>query len=129
MNNHEREYSLIGHFVPQKWRLMRPYVVGWKPYLRGRSEGETPEELVWLEFDFSRLYKADVYRDLARAIINGWLQVSMIALARYLAWYSNLADNADLVKRTETIYRELKDYKRKIKASNDRTINITICKG
>lgn len=124
MNNHEREFSLIGHFMPQKWRLMRPYIVGWKPYLCGLSEGKSPEELVWLEFDFTCLYKADIYRDLARAVINGWLQVSMIALARYLARYSNLADNADPVKRTETIYRELKEYKKKFKDNNDGTVDI-----
>ena len=115
MNNHEREFSLIGHFMPQKWRLMRPYIVGWKPYLCGRSEGKTPEELVWLEFDFTCLYKADIYRDLARAVIHNWLQVGMKELAIYLAEHSNLSDNADVVKRIDTIYRMLKHYKKKVK--------------
>ena len=91
---------------------------------RGLETVSLPEELVWLEFDFTCLYKADIYRDLARAVINGWLQVSMIALARYLARYSNLASNADPVKRTETIYRELKEYKKKFKDNNDGTVDI-----
>ena len=106
--------SLLGMFVPQKWHKMRPYVKRWKHHVHGDSWGKEPEQLACLEFDFSHTYKADIYRDLARAIINKWLQVSMTELACYLAVYSNLADNPDVEVRTRTIYRELKHYKTKV---------------
>ena len=115
MKRKERGNSLIGLFVPQKWHQMRPFVKCWEPHLCGLSKGKKPEELVWLEFDFSRLYKADIYRDLARAVIHSWLQVGMKELAIYLAERSNLSDNADVFKRIDTIYRMLKHYKKKIK--------------
>lgn len=115
MKRKERGNSLIGLFVPPKWHQMRPFVKCWEPHLCGLSKGKKPEELVWLEFDFSRLYKADIYRDLARAVIHSWLQVGMKELAIYLAEHSNLSDNADVVKRIDTIYRMLKHYKKKVK--------------
>lgn len=123
MNKMERGNSLIGLFVPTKWKLMRPIVKRWEPYLCGLSKGGKPEGLVRLEFDFSRLYKANIYRDLARAIICKWLQVSMIDLASYLAVYSNLADNADVRKRKDTIYRELKHYKKKVENIYNGTVD------
>ena len=112
--------SLLGMFVPQKWHKMRPYVKRWKHHVHGDSWGKEPEQLACLEFDFSHTYKADIYRDLARAIINKWLQVSMTELACYLAVYSNLADNPDVEVRTRTIYRELKHYKTKVEDWNQR---------
>ena len=115
MKRKERGNSLKGLFVPQKWYQMRPFIKRWEPHLCGLSKGKKPEELVWLEFDFSRLYKANIYRDLARAVIHRWLQVGMKELAIYLAECSNLSDNADVVKRIDTIYRMLKHYKKKVK--------------
>ena len=115
MKRKERGNSLIGLFVPQKWHQMRPFVKRWEPHLCGLSKGKKPEELVWLEFDFTCLYKADIYRDLARAVIHNWLQVGMKELAIYLAERSNLSDNADVFKRIDTIYRMLKHYKKKVK--------------
>ena len=115
MKRKERGNSLIGFFVPQKWHQMRPFVKRWEPHLCGLSKGKKPEELVWLEFDFTCLYKADIYRDLARAVIHNWLQVGMKELAIYLAEHSNLAGNADVTTRIDTIYRMLKHYKKKVK--------------
>ena len=64
--------SLLGMFVPKMWHKMRPYVKRWKHHVHGDSWGKEPEQLACLEFDFSHTYKADIYRDLARAIINKW---------------------------------------------------------
>lgn len=122
----ERETTLLGLFMPPKWRFMRPIVVQWNRFMTGPSKGTKPEELVWLEFDFNKIYKAVIYRDLVQAVVEKWLQVSMKDLARYMAMYSNLADNEDLRIRTETIYRELKNYKNKM-LKHYGTVNITKC--
>lgn len=107
---------------------MRPIVMQWDRFMTGTSKGTKPENLIRIEFDFDKIYKAVIYRDLVQAVIEHWLQVPMKDVARYMAKNSNLADNEDIEIRTQTIYRELKNYKNK-SLKRYGTIIITTCQG
>ena len=111
METEKREPSLLGLIVPVKWRYFRPFVKNWAPALTGASANKRPEELQKIEFDFSKIKKGEIYRDLARAIRNSWLKTSMKALAIYLSENSNLADNGNGETRVNTIYHNIKKYK------------------
>ena len=96
MKRKERGNSLIGFFVPQKWHQMRPFVKRWEPHLCGLSKGKKPEELVWLEFDFSRLYKADIYQAFLAIYAHGGIELTNEELISFLASYTNLGSEASI---------------------------------
>ena len=111
MEKVKREQSLLGLIVPVKWRYFREIVKCWEHAFTGTSVNKRPEELQWIEFDFSKIKKGEIYRDLACAIRNSWLKTTMKALAIYLSENSNLADNEMLETRVNTIYHNIKKYK------------------
>ena len=111
MKIEKREPSLLGLIVPVKWRYFREIVKGWEYAFADPSINKRPEELVWIEFDFTKIKKGRIYRDLACAIRNSYFQTTMKALAIYLSKNSNLADNEILETRVNTIYHNIKKYK------------------
>lgn len=115
MKTKKREQSLLGLIMPEKWRYFREIVKGWEYAFAGSSTNKKPEELQWIEFDFSKINKGKIYRDFARAIRNSWLKSSMKAMAEYFSENSNLADNEILEVRINTIYHNIKKYKKMYK--------------
>lgn len=112
MKKKKREQSLLDLIVPAKWRYFREIVKNWEHAFAGSSINKKPEELEWIEFDFSRIDKGEIYRDLACAIRNSWLKSTMKAMAVYFSENSNLADNEKLDVRINTIYHNIKKYKK-----------------
>ena len=117
----EGEQTLIGLFLPQFQPKIKEMIAGWKAVMSEQSKIINPEDLVRIEFCFTSRKKLVVYRDLARAVNEGWLKVSMIDLAKHLAMYTNLAVNEDMAIRIHTIYHFLKDYKKKF--TSNRRLN------
>lgn len=115
MKTKKREQSLLGLIMPEKWRYFREIVKGWEYAFSGSSTNKKPEELQWIEFDFSKINKGKIYRDFARAIRNSWVKSSMKAMAEYFSENSNLADNEILEVRINTIYHNIKKYKKMYK--------------
>ena len=70
MEKVKREQSLLDLIVPVKWRYFREIVKCWEHAFTGTSVNKRPEELQWIEFDFSKIKKDEIYRDLACAIRN-----------------------------------------------------------
>ena len=115
MKTKKREQSLLGLIMPAKWRYFREIIKGWEHAFAGPSINKKPEELQWIEFDFSKISKGIIYRDIACAIRNSWLKSSMKAMAVYFSENSNLADNEILEVRINTIYHNIKKYKKMYK--------------
>lgn len=118
---YEGEQTLIGLFLPQSHPRIKEILEGWKVMMSEQSRIINPEDLVWIEFCFTSHKKLVVYRDLARAVNEGWLKVSMKDLAKHLAMYTNLAENKVMANGIGTIYHFLKDYKKKF--TSNRRLN------
>lgn len=112
MEKVKREQSLLGLIVPVKWRYFREIIIRWEHAFVGPSINKKPEELQWIEYDFSKIKKGEIYRDLAFAIRNSYIKATMIELAIYFSENSNIADNEILEIRVNTIYHNIKKYKR-----------------
>ena len=139
----EGEQTLIGLFLPKRQREMKKIFRAWRVVMSEETKIINPEDLVRIEFSFGSHKKLEVYRDLARAVNEGWLKISMIDLARHLAVYTNLADNvklgtrhlavytnlADNVKlgtRIDTIYHFIKEYKKKFTSNRRLYGSVTV---
>lgn len=117
----EGEQTLIGLFLPKFQHEIKEIIASWEAVMSEQSRIINPEDLVWIEFCFTSHKKLVVYRDLVRAVNEGWLKVSMIDLAKHLAMYTNLAENKVMDVRIQTIYHFLKDYKKKF--TSNRRLN------
>ena len=109
----------MGLVLPKFKAKMKEVMKRWNAIMSEHCKIKDPEELVMIEFCFKSHKKLEVYRDLARAVNDEWLKISMIDLARYLACHTNLANNEDIDIRINNIYHFLKVYKKKF-TSNKR---------
>lgn len=122
----EGEQTLIGLFLPKRQREMKKIFRSWRVVMSEETKIINPEDLVRIEFSFGSHKKLEVYRDLARAVNEGWLKISMIDLARHLAIYTNLADNVKLGTRIDTIYHFIKEYKKKFTSNRRLYGSVTV---
>ena len=114
MKNNERANTLSSLFYPKFWKELKALLQACE-MISDSTKALDFEEIVDIEFVFANGNKQKVYCELIHAIKNGWVRVNQKQLAIYLAEHSNLAGNADVTTRIDTIYRMLKHYKKKIK--------------
>lgn len=114
-DNEKGKKFLLGLFAPHYHEKMKAFFEDWRAFLCEPYKSMAIEEWQELQFDFGSHQKGIVYKDLARAIVNDWHLVEQIAISRYFAMYSNLADNVDFDQRTETIRHCINKKKRLFK--------------
>ena len=102
-DNEKGKKFLLGLFAPHYHEKIKDHLKGWKEFLCEPYKSMAIEEWCELKFNFGPNQKSIVYRDLARVIVNDWYLGEQIAISRFFALYSNLADNEDFDQRTETI--------------------------
>jgi len=111
----KRVETLSGLFLPFSWRLFKA-VIEESKYISDSTKALCFDEIVDVEFILNRGDRVKVYYVFIRAIINGWLAVTQLELAIYLAEHSNLATNPDIGKRITTIQHFLTIYKNVLSA-------------
>lgn len=102
--NKKEEATLLGQFLPFGRRKMKAYLDDWKKFVCEPYMNMNVEEWQRIEFKGKHGYKSIIYRDLARALINGWVYKDDIGrIARYLAKNTNINSNPKQKTRVKTI--------------------------
>jgi len=102
--NKKEEATLLGQFLPFGRRKMKAYLDDWKKFVCEPYMNMNVEEWQRIEFKGKHGYKSIIYRDLARALINGWVYKDDIGrIARYLAKNTNINSNPNQKTRVKTI--------------------------
>jgi hypothetical protein len=102
--NKKEEATLLWQFLPFGRRKMKAYFDDWKEFVCEPYMNMNVEEWQRIEFKGKHGYKSIIYRDLARALINGWVYKDDIGrIARYLAKNTNINSNPNQKTRVKTI--------------------------
>ena len=117
-DNKKEEVTLLGQFLPFGRRKMKAYMEKWKKFMCEPYKSMNVEDWNRIEFKSEYGYKGIIYRDLARALINGWVDKDDIGrIARYLADNTNINSNPERKTRVKSICQGInrgKKYLRKI---------------
>ena len=111
MKINERANTLSSLFYPKFWKELKALLQACE-MISDSTKALDFEEIVDIEFVFANGNKQKVYCELIHAVKNGWVRVDQRQLAIYLAEYTNLADNPNLLTRINTIAHFLSQYKR-----------------
>ena len=104
----ESKSFLLGKIWPHYQEEMKIVMESWRDMMCEELQCLPVEEWEHLTFDFKNYKKHDVYRELMRAFNKKWTRFRSIKeMARFLANYSNIAENEDFDIRTETIRHNL----------------------
>lgn len=108
----KRDSSLYGIVYPNDMYYIKEKLEKLKKVSHEIYSQYTPDRVIRVEFDFSKIDKQDVYRFLVAItkLPNG-IRCSERKMIKAMAMFTNLADSPELSKRINAISRSYKRYK------------------
>lgn len=136
--NNKGEQSFLSLLrVTKCWCDLEPVLKRWKEILNKANTPCQYKDWYYLEFDFKvknneeKRYKAEIYKDLARAVAYGWFKErNLTEICRILVKCTNLADGPRIKNKEEAIRHgingQMKFFKKeRIETQNDPSLIIT----